>query len=209
MAKINKIPCIECTPELWEYIEPYLRKWGYKCFSIVHFKQFPILALNIDGTIGKCTNINRASVTEYNRELVTDVEEFLERAAELKGFTYKKEKSMKEFTINDIKPGMVVEYRNGERRLAVLIKDNLHFLSNDKVLPNVKEIYNNDLTYRNGESLDIMKVYNVNSIYEMFGLLNNDRYLNLLWERPKEVVITMDEIAKKFGYNVEQIQIKK
>lgn len=31
----------------------------------------------------------------------------------------------------------------------------------------------------------------------------------VLWQKPKEVVLTMDEIAKKFGYPVEQIKIKK
>ena len=31
----------------------------------------------------------------------------------------------------------------------------------------------------------------------------------VLWQKPKEVVLTMDEIAEKFGYSVEQIKIKK
>lgn len=32
---------------------------------------------------------------------------------------------------------------------------------------------------------------------------------DILWEKPKEVIITMDEIAKKFGYPVGCIKIKK
>lgn len=31
----------------------------------------------------------------------------------------------------------------------------------------------------------------------------------ILWKKPKEIILTIDEIAEKFGYNVEQIQIKK
>ena len=26
---MERIPCIKCTPELWEYIKPYLEEWGY------------------------------------------------------------------------------------------------------------------------------------------------------------------------------------
>lgn len=26
----EKIPCIECNDELWEYIKSYLEEWGYK-----------------------------------------------------------------------------------------------------------------------------------------------------------------------------------
>lgn len=25
---MEKIPCIKCTPEIWEYIKPYLKEWG-------------------------------------------------------------------------------------------------------------------------------------------------------------------------------------
>jgi hypothetical protein len=34
-------------------------------------------------------------------------------------------------------------------------------------------------------------------------------FLKLLWERKKEVELTMDEIAKKFGVPVENLKIKK
>ena len=34
---MEKTPCIECTSRLWEYIKPYLEKWGYftDCGNIV------------------------------------------------------------------------------------------------------------------------------------------------------------------------------
>lgn len=194
---MKKIPCIICTPELWEYIEPYLRKWGYKCFSIVHFKQFPILALNIDGTIGKCTNINRASVTEYNRELVTDIEEFLERAAELKGFTYKKDYIMK-FNGIVIRPGMVLVSSTGTIYIVFPAKGYLATVTYGEDI----SAYNRWFTLEHTlSSKDIVKVLDAPKSQITDG--------KVLWEKPKEVVITMDEIAKKFGYNVEQIQIKK
>lgn len=31
----------------------------------------------------------------------------------------------------------------------------------------------------------------------------------VLWKKPEEVVITIDQIAEKFGYSAEQIKIKK
>jgi hypothetical protein len=37
----------------------------------------------------------------------------------------------------------------------------------------------------------------------------NGSFLKLLWERQKEVELTMDEIAEKFGIPVKNLKIKK
>lgn len=49
---------------------------------------------------------------------------------------------------------------------------------------------------------------NIETIYD----LSDSNFLTggiKLWEKPKEIVLTMDEIAKKFGIPVEQLRIKK
>lgn len=92
---MKRIPCIKCNSQLWEYIKPYLEKWGYIISGIVDWTSFPILVLNFDGIFGECSNVENIST---NRELLTDVEKFLEEAAKLKGHTYKRN-NMKTITI--------------------------------------------------------------------------------------------------------------
>lgn len=89
-----KIPCIKCTPKLWEYIKPYLIKWSYKTDSFV--KQFnkrcSILILNWSHKIGYYGFGSETHLDDKDRILIDDVEEFLERAATLQDFTYKRKK---------------------------------------------------------------------------------------------------------------------
>lgn len=87
---MKKIPCIKCDQKLWEYIEPNLEKWEYQFIDIGYFEACPILVLNSDGILGLCINLSTFTIDEYDRELVTNVEEFLQRAAELKGYNYKR-----------------------------------------------------------------------------------------------------------------------
>lgn len=105
---MEKIPCIKCTPELWEYIKPYLEEWNYHTFYVSEgsWLRYPILILNNAGSLGTCNNWGDDVSSKYNRELIANVEEFLERAAKLKGFTYKR-KDM-EFHGIEIKAGMII-----------------------------------------------------------------------------------------------------
>ena len=90
---------------------------------------------------------------------------------------------------------MVVEIRNGKRFLVL----------NDKLIGkdswiNIEYILD-DLSH-NSESLTIDKVYATSAylIEEFF----NDKYLTLLWERPKSAKkMTVEEIEKELGYKVE------
>ena len=86
----EKIPCIKCDSRLWEYIKPYLEEWGYIIEDISSFNTSPLLSINRYGLLGQCTNFSMKCKNYHDRELVTNVEEFLERAAKLKGFTYKR-----------------------------------------------------------------------------------------------------------------------
>lgn len=88
---MEKIPCIKINFKEWNFIKPYLVKWNYDIKLITeNFFDFPYLIINNGGEIGKCNNYSvYYNVEKYNnREFVSDVDEFLKRAAELKGYNY-------------------------------------------------------------------------------------------------------------------------
>lgn len=85
----KKIPCIKCSQKLWEHLKSHLEKWHYIIEDIGSFNKYHLLIINRYGTIGICTNIDLGAAELCNRELVTDPEEFLAKAAKLKGFEYK------------------------------------------------------------------------------------------------------------------------
>lgn len=204
----KKIPCIECNYKLWEYIKPYLKKWGYNIVNPIKWDIYPVLVIDYTWNLGEVSNLSFNSLTS-ERELITNVEEFLQKAAELKGFTYKR-KDMSNFTKENLKPGMVVENRKGNRYLVCEFNENINFISEEYWNP--ASGFNEDLTCVGNDEFDIMKVYNSNCVLGLIPLLSNHgNSLCLIWERqePKEITITMDEIAKKFGYPVEAIKIKK
>lgn len=199
---MDKIPCIKCTPELWEYIKPYLKKYNYRFGQIILFNVYPLLVLNHNGDIGYCTNRYISEVDNYNRELVTDVEEFLERAAKLKGFTYKGKDIMK---INgvEIKPGMVIKTIDNNNKKDYYVVFPL--LNGELGVISYNNVSWSDIEYFvKWYSSKIICIHDLTST-ELGGLDSG----KVLWEKPKEVILTMDEIAKKFGYPVEQIKIKK
>lgn len=199
---MERIPCIKCTPALWEYIKPYLEKWGYIFGSVGIFEKYQLLVINYNG--GKmCTNVHISEQFDYNRELVTNVEEFLERAAKLKGFTYKR-KDMKEFTKADLKSGMVVITRN--KWEALVVNDLLLFHSGFEPLSN----YTDDLVIseKDFEEFDIVKVYAQSNTWAG-GTNESFPKEKLLWDREGVKEYTMQEIADKLGIPVEQLRIKK
>lgn len=86
----KKIPCIKCDNELFEYLWPYLKKWGYIKMGVdILWDDYPLLVLNYNDALGCIANIRIEYCADNNQELVDEPEEFLARAAELKGFEYK------------------------------------------------------------------------------------------------------------------------
>lgn len=89
----KKTPCIKCNQELWDYIRPRLEKWGYNIAHISKWDTFNILVTDFMGATGLVSNVTESqyytSFYTSFRELITNVEEFLTRAAKLKGFEYK------------------------------------------------------------------------------------------------------------------------
>lgn len=115
-----------------------------------------------------------------------------------------------EFTKDDLKNGMIVEYRNGKRRMVL----GSNMIGLDGI--NQFEHYHDDLTVtENITTLDIVKVFDVPNleckITDIFKA--NKSRLSLLWEREEEVKeevkeITMDDIEEKFGCKVKIINNK-
>lgn len=108
----------------------------------------------------------------------------------------------KQFTKANLKPGMVVEYRNGGRRLFM----NDTFMGFDGWMP--VDDYSNDLVEtRCGDyDLDIVKVYTTNA--KMLDRAFKDDYLTLIWERKEEEIVkemSVEEIEKELGYKVKVV----
>lgn len=196
MAEINKIPCIECSISTWAYIKPYLKEWGYQEYYYFRTMSIENSVLFIDWN-NAGYNFGPIDNVTTRRELITNVEEFLDRTAKLKGFTYKRKDVMKINGI-EIKPGMGI-YVNG------INAENLYI-----VIPTKKGLgviaYG---LYSYWELIDPFLKENYNKIVRICDIPNSLIEGDVLWEKPIEIVLTMDEIAEKFGYPVEQIKIVK
>ena len=108
------------------------------------------------------------------------------------------------FTKADLKDGMVVEYRNGKRRLVF----NYTFTGIDGYLEFSN--YTNNLTYNyisheDPRSFDIVKIYEIKYIGKIPDMFS-DYNLNLLWERPEEYKeMTVEEIEKALGCKIKVV----
>lgn len=107
---------------------------------------------------------------------------------------------------SDLKPGMVVENKQGVRFLVAEMNSELFLLGHHGFdnLCNYKE----DFTNTTSELLSICKIYQPKD-GNSFETLLTSRKGDLIWKRPEEVILTMQEIADKFGISVEQLKIKK
>ena len=98
------------------------------------------------------------------------------------------------FTKSDLKNRMVVEYRNGRRRMVVdnrlMGTDGVGFLDN----------LNEDLTMKGvDDDFDIVRVYNqIRTLDEITRVNSCDK----VWERSEIKEVTMAEIEEKFGCKV-------
>lgn len=109
-------------------------------------------------------------------------------------------KPMKKKLKDYLKPGYVVEHDDG---LRFVITQDVH--GNNFGLQIGKSILWSSL--ENLASID--KVYQINKPGALHATCIQDNYLTLVWEKPKEVELTMQQIADKFGIDVDQLKIKK
>lgn len=110
----------------------------------------------------------------------------------------------------DIQLGMVIEYHCGKKALVISVNNEVLFSDNNGYMR--LENYNDDLLvvnrHEDSGKWDIDKVFDVTFGCSIDTMLNGS-LLRLLWERQKEVELTMDEIAEKFGIPVKNLKIKK
>ena len=108
----------------------------------------------------------------------------------------------KEFTKADLKDGMVVKHRNGDKRMVIseaLIGENGYADQN---------CFREDLTHRYFKDLDI-GVYAIQE-YNNFADMLSDYNLELIWERTESKKMTVEEMRKKLeeltGEEIEVVQ---
>lgn len=107
-----------------------------------------------------------------------------------------KQKELKDY----LKPGYVVEWDDGSR---FVITQDVH--GNNFGLQLGAAIMWADFNHLDG----IVKVYQINKPGALHKTFLHDTHLTLVWEKPKEVELTMQQIADKFGIDVNQLKIKK
>ena len=110
-------------------------------------------------------------------------------------------------TKDQLKPGMIVVCSNNSKYLVTMVADQLFLMGlyGHEILSH----FNDDLTCSITHSYDIDKVYKTTDFAGAESILELDkRFVELIWER-KEVIVTMDEVAKLVGCNVSQLKIVK
>ena len=165
----EKIPCIKCDSRLWEYIKPSLEEWNYHIWEIVNLKNCPLIVINADNIIGRVNNLPLSFRTINNRELVTNVEEFLERTAKLKGFTYKR-KIMEEKEVEiQVPEGYEIDKENSTFECIKFKKKDLTLteIFNESVNPT----YNIELACSTAAHMD--KINAINNLIFVAKYLND------------------------------------
>jgi hypothetical protein len=133
----------------------------------------------------------------------------------------------KKFTRDDIKPGYVVQLRNGEFRMAMPVgSSGTQILTNElggrwnylsswgkdlcKEALMVGDKYMREMCKEEAKQCDIMKVFGYvigMTNYGRVGELSGD-HRPLLWERVEAKKMTVAEIEKELGYSVEIVAEK-
>ena len=109
------------------------------------------------------------------------------------------------FTKDDLKTGMIVEYKSGEKRLV--IRDGIDILTSGD--DGWTSLNNYDETLKS-VCCTIVKVYEGYTTDKSGTVDSKLNYPgNLIWERDKEKVeLTLEQIAEKFNIPVDSLRIK-
>lgn len=135
----------------------------------------------------------------------------------LNGYTFKRIMTKK-----DIKPGMVVEFRNGTRAFAVKVEMGSN---HEEVIIFIEptgymdlDSYDENLLVKDQcpeeepNEWDIMKIYDTDQKYGIgTNNLLSDKWIKkfkLLWSRKETVEISLEDISQKFNVPISQIRIK-
>lgn len=117
------------------------------------------------------------------------------------------------FTINNLKPGMIVEtYRSGFGLIMLNAKNNLILVGkNIYTEGSIDKCYNLDLTAKHSynNAVNIKAVYYLKKGIFLDEKSFNKSNLSLIWKRSEILELSIDEIAKKFNVDPSLIRIKK
>ena len=102
----------------------------------------------------------------------------------------------------ELKEGMIIECRNGYRYLLRKICGELVASSNNKYISLDYDEELNENKYFN-KDFDVMKIYTSKAF--TLNNLFNDKYLECIWERKEPKKMTLEQISKALGYEVEII----
>ena len=147
-----------------------------------------------------CYNFNKNTYSDRDDYIIRDYiilewEDFME----------------KEFTLSDLKVGMLIENRGGERYVVAETINGQLIGTNETGFTELKN-YNADMTFMwkdyEYRFYDIVKVYSKRRRgVNMYGC--DTDYRDLLFQRKEPKELTMQEIADKFNIPVDQLKIKK
>lgn len=169
-----------------------LEELGYRILCLSGWEFYPYIVLDFIGAIGKCSNLSERESS--NRYEVTNVEEFLEKAAILMGKQYKR-KDMVKINGIEIKPGMVITTTNDYFWVVFPIEEGLAVISYE-----TNNWYRIN-TFINNYKEKIISIRNLSKGGSLSGG-------NILWKKSEEVVLTMQEIADKFNIPLKNLRIK-
>lgn len=193
MEENKKLPSILCDEKLWkEYIEPFLIKWGYSMdYVSKDWEKYSLLVLNYQDSIGICANIeyfpDKNYLEKHNR-CIEDLDKFLDKAAELKGFIYGKSKNY----VKGIKifPGMVIKTDNGTY-ITIPTEKGFAYVRYDKPFSWTYELPS-----------EIIEIHDIPDGETITGG-------KLLWEISGEKFkVTKKQIAEKFNIPIDKLIIE-
>lgn len=175
-----------------DYILNKLREYGYSVENINRYIK-GCLVLDFCDIFGK-VEILLHECCKIGRYLINDETEFLKEAERLMN----KNSNIMKINGIEIKPGMVIIgtdcHNRNQIEVAFPIKDGVGFIS-----------------YTEQGCWNYNKLCNIKDIVEIRDISKNHILTDgeILWSKHDYVEVTMDEIAKKFNVNVEQLKIKK
>ena len=102
----------------------------------------------------------------------------------------------------ELKEGMIIECRNGNRYLLRRVDDVFIGSNFDEW---IKATYDENLceNYFHDKTFDVMKIYMSKST-QLKNLFDNN-YITCIWERKEPKKMTLEQISKALGYEVEVI----
>lgn len=177
-----KTPAFKVTTNSWNNIKAIIESFGYDLTMVDKEipEEFSFIVLDLNGIPGVCSNLSIDAIYRSDRYIIATETEFLTKAAEFLGKKFDPDNiQVLEFTFDSIKPGMVVEYRDGSRALVIPQTHNLYFVNDNTC--------EGDYMYKNFNHVvnfehDIVAVYKIQDVGTLKDIFN-DQNLELVWNK--------------------------